>query len=136
MIVSAKRRVGLMAMAMAVAVVTTMLALSSLALAYSDRIERRSGELALPDDVLDPGWPELSPRVDESVLPPSLNGDSDDEMYLDEAERQELERYLVERGIIADPNAAEIPSPLGGDDQLDVPPEGSFGEEYSDPSDW
>lgn len=117
-------------------VVSSALALSSVAHGYSDRIERRAGELALPDDVLDPSWPTLAPGFEPGGVAPSLEGGDDDGMYLDEAEREELERYLVERGIIPDPNVVLTPSPLGRDDQLGAAPEGTIGEEYSDPADW
>jgi len=134
--VSVAERIPFGFAALAAVVLVAALALSSPAAAYSDRIERRAGELALPDEVLDPSWPTLSPGFEPGAVSPNLDDSDDDGMYLDEAERQELERYLVERGIIPDPNAVVTPSPLGRDEQLDAAPQGSIGEEYSDPAEW
>jgi len=121
--------------AVIVGVVLT-LACSSGVYGYTDRIERRAGEMALPDEVLDPGWPELSEPLGVAPPPPSIDNSDDDGMYLDQAEREEIERNLIERGLLPDPAASDIPTPLGRDDELDAPPEGTFGEEYSDPSEW
>jgi hypothetical protein len=106
--------------------------LSSASARSADRIERRAGEMALPDAYLDPSWP------DEGSARPIVPEESDSvenaplaEEKPDAAEAEEAERYKEVLGQ-QDDSGEMRQSQIGGTPERPEPDD----EETRDPAQW
>ena len=97
----------------------------------ADRLERRSGEMVMPDAYLDPSWPDdgtekrIAPEESDSVQEVPL-----DDEKLDPAEAEEAARYEEELG--QQNQAEEIQQREGGTQEQPEPDD----EEARDPAQW
>jgi len=97
----------------------------------ADRLERRSGEMVMPDTYLDPSWPDdgtekrIAPEESDSVQEVPL-----DDEKLDPAEAEEAQRYEEELG--QQNQAEEIRQREGGTQEQPEPDD----EGARDPAQW
>ena len=101
-----------------------------------NRYERRAAEMALPDPVLDSFGqhePEPMPGLFDARIPDSVDHVALEEEQLDGAEREEYERYMIERGLMQDPH-----DDLSRDrwDGGASPPETAGANAFDDPVEW
>jgi hypothetical protein len=100
-----------------------------------DRRDARSRELAVPDDYLDPGWPEddadshVAPEESDSVENVPLGDDQE----MDAAEREETARYKEALGLNG--KSDEFKQDDWGDTSADRTRERDV-KEYEDPAEW
>jgi len=99
----------------------------------ADRVERRSGQLALPDTYLDPSWPDdasetrIAPEESDNVQDVPL-----DEDKLDSAEAEEAQRYKEELELQTDRPDEMQRDEMGGTPEQPDPDD----EEARDPAQW
>ena len=100
-----------------------------------DRRDARSHELAVPDDYLDPSWPDddednhVSPEQSDNVE----NVPMGDDQEMDQAEKEETERYKEALGL------NEHDDEFKQDDWGDTPADRTRerdNKEYEDPAEW
>ncbi|RMD85846.1 MAG: hypothetical protein D6815_01015 [Candidatus Dadabacteria bacterium] len=94
--------------------------------AHVDRIERRSRELALPDPVLDPSWPDLETAPASTVPADEAGRDA-----TDPGEAVEVEPSTPPERVAPNPDDAGDSEPFG----TATHPDGSDGF-GPDPSEW
>ncbi len=100
------------------------------------RLERRRQELFIPDEVLDPSFPDLV--VEEPV---GLQGDGNSDSVVEEPLDPDSEEDAVEQQVIAGERVDETDQAMNRDhfDESTTPfkpaPE-ALGEEFKDPVEW
>lgn len=98
-----------------------------------DQTEEAEEELMLPDEYLKRDWTTPPPQGRRFSVG---EGDSIEDGYLDDDEREELELYRIQEGERPDPFDVFREAPIEPEDEAAESVERAFDETYDDPAEW
>jgi hypothetical protein len=98
-----------------------------------DQTEEAEEELMLPDEYLMRDWTTPPPEGRRFSVG---EGDSIEDGYLDEDEREELELYRIQEGERPDPFDVFREAPIEPEEEPEESVERAFDETYDDPAEW